>query len=159
MRKTKNITLFEDGRELKFLIKQMSAMNLARWCAHLTFALSRGGLALPGGEDPAVAAQTLKAHGLGGLLRALGGLDVDEMQPLMDELLACCYHLSEPGSMTQLTPGIVDSIISELPTLMKLAAASLELNLDFIVPEGSITDRFANPSGFHQAPATTPNAS
>ena len=158
MRKTKTITLIEDGQELKFLIKQMSAMGLTRWCAHLAFVLGKTDFELPGGADPADMANTLKERGLGRLLRGLSGLDVNDVQPLMDELLACCYHVSGPNSMTQLTPDIVDGIVGEMLTLLRLQGEALELNLGFMLPEGTVADLFASLSGSQTVQPTASSA-
>ena len=155
MRKTKNITLIEDGQELRFQIKQMSAMELARWCGQALCMLTGPGLAASRGEDPADFAALLEKHGKSGALRALMGLDMDKMQPLIDGLLACCSHISGPNSLTQLTPGVVDGIISDVRTLMRLLAESLEVNLGFLKPEGNpaAEPAAASPSG-SQAPET-----
>ena len=155
MRKIKNITLIEDGRELRFQIKQMSAMELARWCGQALCLLTGPGLAPSGGEDPADFAALLEKHGKSGALRALMGLDMDKVQPLIDGLLACCSHISGPNSLTRLTPDILDGIISDLGTLMRLLAEALAVNLDFFNPEGDQTasPAAASPSG-SQAPET-----
>ena len=150
MRKTKNITLIEDGRELRFQIKQMSAMDLARWCGRALCLLTGPGLDGGRGQDPADFAALLEKHGKPGALRALMGLDMDKVQPLIDDLLACCHHINGPNSLTQLTPDLLDGIISDLRTLMRLLAEALAVNLDFFNPEGEqkAGHMTACPSGF-----------
>ena len=164
MRKSKTVIFTENGQELKFLIKQMPAMQLARWCGQglSLFFNSRGGASgasgAPGVSDgpatpragaPEELAAQIQRYGNFQTLACTMALDMSHIQPLVDEMLTCCYHLSGPNSMTQLTPGVTDGIIGEVPTLLKLLTEAVALNLDFIWPEGTTMEETtsADPSG------------
>ncbi len=166
MRKNKTVIITENGQELKFLIKQMPAMQLARWCGQGLCLLfnSRGGASgasglscagalgdpgAPSANAPEEFTTQIQRYGNFETLACAMALDMANIQPLVDELLTCCYHLSGPNSMTQLTPGVSDGIIGELPTLLKLLAEALALNLDFLWPDGTPTEdtALADPSG------------
>lgn len=157
MRKTKNVTIIEDGQELRFLVKQMPATALSRWTTQAMLLLSRLGVDASR-NDPVGAAQVLRERGDGKLLCGLAGLSVDDLEPLQNDLLACCYHISGPNSMTRLTPDIVDSIVSDMCTLFKLENEALELNLGFMLPEGGLSGLFANPSGCQTTQPTSDKA-
>ena len=150
MRQTKHITLYEDGQELRFFIKQMPATELERWCIRAMGLLARGGFELPGTDDMSGLSEILRDQGTKGLLRILGHLDFEDIAPLLDALLGCCHHISGPNSMTQLTPDIVDGIISEMPNLRALRLEALSLNLGFSKPEGK--DAGASRAGLRQVP-------
>ena len=165
MRKSKTVIFTENGQELKFLIKQMPAMQLARWCgkglcllfnsrggASGAFAASDGPAAPRAGAPEELAAQ-IQRYGNFHTLACAMTMDMSNIQPLVDEMLTCCYHLSGPNSMTQLTPGVTDGIIGEVPTLLKLLTEAVALNLDFIWPEGTTMEETtsADPSGSQNA--------
>ncbi len=149
MRKTKNITLLEDGQELKFLIKQMSAMQLLRWSMQLAGLLGKSGLDVSGikPNDPRIIAEALNNHSQADVLQALGRLDLDDVQPLIDALLACCSHITGPNSLTRLDADLVDSIIGNPNTLTTLLGEAAMLNLGFWLPEGKLEDLGASLSG------------
>ena len=149
MRKTKNITLIEDGEELKFLVKQMSAMQLIRWTMKLTGLIGKAGLGVPQAKDndPAALTDALNAHGVKDVLAGLGRLEPDDVQPLIDGLLACCHHINGPNSLTQLTPDLLDGIINDPRTLTALLRESALLNLGFWLPVRDMADLRANLSG------------
>ena len=149
MRKTKNITLMEDGQELKFLIKQMSAMQLLRWTMQLAGLLGKSGLEVPGAKpnDPRIIAEALNTHGQAGILAALGRLGPDDIQPLIDGLLACCRHVTGPNSLTRLDAALVDSIIGNPHTLTALLREAAMMILDFWMAEGILEDLGASLSG------------
>ena len=155
MRQTKHVTYLEDGQELRFHIEQMSAMELIRWCAKLTALLSRSGLDAPAGGDPLDVAKMLHTREKSALLNFLTQLGSDEALELFNDLLACCHHISAPNSMTQLSPELVDGIISDPRTLLKLQGEALMLNLGFMLPEGAAKDLLANPSGFLKSKTLT----
>lgn len=132
MRKTKNVTIMEDGQEIKFHIKQMSATQLESWIIRALLLAGGSGLAVPEGADIQAAGAYLAGRGFG----ALGGLEYSKIEPLMNDLLACCYHITGDNSMTQLNPGVVDGIIGDVRTLFELRKEALALNLGFLGPEG-----------------------
>ncbi len=137
MRKTKSITLKDDGQELNFFIKQMSALETERWGVRLLKVLAKGDLDVPDLNDISSFSGLLLGDGLGKMIRAFGEADLGELYELLDDLLACCHHVSGPNSMTRLTPELTDSIISNVKTLFRLRQEAFMLNLGFIFPEGT----------------------
>ena len=137
MRKQKNITIIEDGQELRFTIKQMPASELEIWCLRLAGLFARSNLGLPVADGAMAIGEMLREKGLSGLLEALGRLEIDEIRPLLDGLLGCCQYISEPNSLTRLTPQVVDGIVSDVRSLFRLRKEALELNLGFLLPEGT----------------------
>ena len=131
MRKTKTIVLQEDGRELQFMIKQMSASQLEAWLIRAILLLSKSGAEVPEGTDLQAAGAYLAKRGLS----ALGDVNYEQVKPLLDDLLACCHHVTGANSTTQLSPTVVDSIIGDVKTLFTLRKEALMLNLGFLGPE------------------------
>ena len=137
MRKQKNITIIDDGQELRFVIKQMPASELEIWCLRLAGLFARGNLGMPMADGATAIGEMLREKGLAGLLETVGRFDVEELRPLLDGLLGCCRYVAEPNSLTRLTPQIVDGIVSDVRSLFLLRKEALELNLGFLLPEGT----------------------
>lgn len=138
MRKEKKIVLNDRGRELNFKIKEMSALQLERWIVKAGLLLAGSGIldaslaSGDAGDVMAKAGQVISDEGLSALTK----LDFDKAEPLLDDLLGCCYHVVEGGVETRLTPGIVDGIIEDVRTLFQLRKEALALNLGFFVNAG-----------------------
>jgi len=131
MRKEKMITLDDRGNKLTFRIKEMPAMKLESW-------LLKAGLLLAGSgmfdskdiSSPGEAIQKAGAVLSTGGVSALGGIDFDKLQPLLDDLLRCCVRV-DAGIEQEMTPEIVDGVIEDIRTLFALRKEALALNLDF----------------------------
>ena len=132
-RKEINITLQDGERSLNFKVKQMSATQLESWIIRAILALGKGGVDVPQGADIRAAGEYLSRHGLA----ALGRLDYEQVKPLLDELLTCCWHVTGQNSMTQLIPEVVDGILEDVCTLFKLRLEAIKLNLGFLGPEAA----------------------
>ena len=127
MRKEIVITLQDGENSLNFRIKQMSASQLESWIIRALLALGKGGMQVPDGADIKAAGAYLARNGLS----ALGGLSYDEVKPLLDEMLGCCWHITGANSATQLSPETVDGIIGDVKNLLKLRIEAAKLNLGF----------------------------
>ena len=138
MRKEKRIVLNDRGRELKFKIKEMSALQLERWIVKAGLLLAGSGIldaTMASGDAGDVIAKAGKVISNEGL-SALTKLDFDKAEPLLDDLLGCCSHIAEGGVETRLTSGIVDGIVEDVRTLFQLRKEALALNLGFFVNAG-----------------------
>lgn len=138
MRKEKRITVDDRGRELTFKVKEMSALQLERWIVKAGLLLAGSGIldstlaSKDAGDVMSKAGQVISEEGLSALTK----LDFDKAEPLLDDLLACCYHIVEGGVETRLTPGIVDGIIEDVRTLFTLRKEALALNFSFFTVAG-----------------------
>ena len=129
MRREKELVINDRGNELRFKIKEMSAIELDSWLTRRDLLFKRAGLDdnfLSGnerGESDNDSEQTSK-----------GCLEFEEVWSLLNEMLACCRRV-EAGIEQICTPGTVDGFIADVRTIQKLRMEALQLNLDFSEPE------------------------
>ena len=129
MRKEKIVTLQDREQKLTFRIREMTATRLESWMIRALLLLASSGGAAPGGTDLKSAGAFLAEHGLS----ALGSVDYDKAQPLLDELLGCCSRVVE-NVEERCAPETVDSYILDVQTLLKLRMEAIKLNLGFLKP-------------------------
>ena len=124
MRREKELLIKDRGNELRFKIREMSAIELDSWLTRLGLLRQKAGL-----KDnflPKSAQTPTEA-----LLSPTGCFEFEELWPLMNEMLACCRRVD--GGVEQIcTPNTVDSFIADVRTLDTLRMEALQLNLDFI---------------------------
>lgn len=130
MRKETIITLSDDGKELKFRVRQMSASHLYDYIIRLVLALSHSGLKLTDGDeaDLSKVGEHIMANGL----QALRGVEHGMAKPLLDEMLACCSRISDSGVEQVVTPDSLDGFISDPRTIFKLQFEAAKLNFGFL---------------------------
>ncbi len=134
-RKEVIVNIQDDKHELTFRIKQMPATQLESWIIRAALVLAGAG----GGNEfeemkvikDGQEAGTYLANNLGRILPRLGSLDYEKAKPLLDELLACCWHKIDKYEQ-HCTPEYIDSIIQDVRTLFKLRVEALKVNLDFL---------------------------
>lgn len=132
MRNTKTIEIESEGRDKgkTFLVTEMPASKLERWSA-------RALVAVLGGNVPAdiqMAAKVSSAAAFASVLnKVLSGLQWDALEPLYSEMLDCIAYVPDPSkkATVQLKVSNVDNFIEEVPTLLKLRLAVLEVNFGF----------------------------
>ncbi len=127
MRREKELIVNDRGRELRFKIVEMSAIELDSWLTRMSLLRGKAGLSenfFPkGGEaetDP--------------VSMAMGAVDFEQIWPLMNEMLACCRRV-DAGIEQICTPESVGGFIEDVRTLNILRTEALQLNLDFSEPE------------------------
>lgn len=128
MRKSTTIHLEDDGKNLTFRITQMSATQQERWQNRLIMLLTGADLNL----DELI--KRLKKGEYEAILKLIGSVGYDKIEPLYDELLSCVAHVPDPnnpGFAVQLTPENVDTIVGEWQNLYKLRIAALKNNYSF----------------------------
>ncbi len=123
------IEIDDRGQMLTFKIKEMSAIQLERWLIRALLLIAGSGTGVPDGSDLKATGAFLADKGLA----ALGNIDMDKAQPLLDELLACCARVIE-NVEERCTPESV-GYIQDVKTLFALRTEAVKLNLGFLLPE------------------------
>lgn len=116
MLKEKTITLTDNGKQLTFKVKQMPAMQRAKWasCAALILAAS--------GKEV-----DLNRLDLNAIIGALGVLEYNRIEPLLKELLACCWRVVDRAE-TQVMPETCEAYIEDEMTIFTLYGEAFKLN-------------------------------
>ena len=109
-----------------FLITEMSAMQALKWGGKAVIALINAGIQLPDGSGQ---------MGFAGLIGVAfselkNGLEWDQVEPLMDELMTCVKIIPNPEN-TNITRGLIESDIEEVSTLAKLQSEVFKLHVNF----------------------------
>ena len=117
-------------QKLTFKIREMPATRLESWIIRALLLVAGSGAQVPDGADIKAAGAFLAEKGLA----ALGNLDFDKAEPLLDELLGCCSRVVEKVE-ERCTPESVDAYIMDVTTLFKLRMEAIKLNLGFLGPE------------------------
>lgn len=146
MRNKIQIQLIDDGTPLDFEITQMSATRKESWILRALLLLSEGAgrinIDLSGESDINGLMSELGKKGLG----IFSGITPEKVQPLLDDLLACCSRVM--GQSRQLcTPATVDGYISDVKTLFRLRVESFKVNFpDFFTEKLSTEEGKEKPS-------------
>ena len=134
MRKEKIVELHDGDNILTFKIKQMSASAQEEWIVRIILLVlgTEAGTKALGSADM----QNLqsKVTDVNELIKLLGQLKFDDVKPLYNQLLDCCYYVPDAGNMnfvTKLNINNADSIISSFQTLFKLRVEALKVNFGF----------------------------
>jgi hypothetical protein len=148
MRKELTLTIDTPGRDVNktFYIREMSAMKAERWAARALLALLKSGVDIP--EDVAQA-------GLAGVaaigLRAFGGINFADAEPLLAEMMSCVQIVPDI-SRPQVRRAVIEDDIEEVATLLRLREEVLSLHLGFSL--GAYRSKLMAAS---QTVRTTPN--
>jgi hypothetical protein len=129
-RKESIITIQDRDQELTFKIREMAATKLESWIIRALLLVAGSGAQVPDGSDIKKAGAFLAEKGL----TALGNIDFEKAQPLLDELLGCCSRVVERVE-ERCTPESVDNYILDVTTLFRLRMEAIKLNLGFLGPE------------------------
>jgi hypothetical protein len=127
MRKELTITIDTPGRDVNktFYIKEMSALKAERWATRALLALLKSNVDIP--EDIAQAGMAgVAAVGL----RAFGGIDFSNAEPLLAEMLACVQIIPD-ASRPMVRRALVEDDIEEVTTLLRLREEVLSLHTGF----------------------------
>lgn len=126
MRKTKIVTIERDGRDKgkSFLVTEMPAVQAEKWAARVFLAMAHSGVEVP---------PNIIDAGIAGIavmgLRSLQGVNFEEAEPLLDEMMTCVRYA--PDGKQELARPLVESDIEEVPTILKLRAEVFQLHVDF----------------------------
>lgn len=136
MRKEIIVNLTDDGNELTFKIKQMSAIKQERWINKVLI-LAAGSNVLSGMFSSfklSGLSNQLKNMDIDKFLDMFGKLDYEKIEPLYNELLECCSYVPDKNNLnftTALNADNADSIIGDVQTLYKLRLEALKINFNF----------------------------
>ncbi len=130
-RKEAIVTLMDDGQEYTFSIRQMAVSGAIDWGTRAIVALAKGGAEFPDGLGFDEAIQHIASSGPSAVVKTLGGLDPDDVRPLLDVLLGCCSRVVG-NHKEKCTHDLVDNYLVEPKTLISLYAEAFKIN--FMTP-------------------------
>lgn len=113
-----------------FVVSQMSLIQGDRWANRVALALCKSGVDVHGLTGGDGFKGMLDMTGVINVsLKALGGVEDEIAQRLLDELLSTIKVKLPDGSTRSL---LIESDISGIDTLWKLRIESIKINLDFL---------------------------
>ena len=127
MRKTTDIIIRENDKDLKFRIRQMSATESESWTFRLLMLLAQG--AGKGSINDLKETTDLSA-----VVSLLGNVPFEKIEELLADLLKCCSIIKDNMEIS-LTPESVDGFIEERNTLIKLRVEAFKFNNFFQMPD------------------------
>lgn len=115
----------ENGKDAGkvFKVKEMPALQMDRWAMRALCLLGRS-------EENGVVG-LLQIKNLSELLSSFSRVDYEKAEPLLVELLECCYFMKD-GTPVQLKPSFVDGILEDWTTITRLRIEALKVNLGFL---------------------------
>src|SRR3954449_6524728 len=140
-RKELTLTIDTPGRDVNktFFIREMSATKAERWATRALLALLKSGIEIP--DDIAQA-------GLAGVaamgLRAFGGIDFADAEPLLAEMLSCVQVIPD-ASRPMVKRALIEDDIEEVSTLLRLREEVLSLHTGFSLRDFRSKLTAANP--------------
>lgn len=129
MRKTKNLTIKDNGNEIKFKLIALSAMQQQRWLAKAFTTLAESGLLEMdvSSLDLSQIINAIKAKGLG----FLGRLDSDKINDLLVELVSKTAQKMSGAGVTELTESELEKTFENIRSLVELEKECFNISFDF----------------------------
>ena len=129
MRKTKNITIVDNGNELKFKLIALSAMQQQRWIAKAFTTLAESGLLEVdvNSLDLNQIVNAIKAKGLG----FIGRLDSDKINDLLIELVSKPAKRMNGAGFTELNERELENTFESIKALIELEKECFNISFDF----------------------------
>ena len=143
MLKEKTITINDNGNNLTFKIRQLTATKQEEL-------IIKALLLLANKEVGDVSVDNLRENpqrlvNLKMLLGALEKVDFLKIKEIADELLGCCYRVV--GKMEErCTPETVDGYVEDFRTLFMLKKEAFMLSFDFFGEDGNSRDTASKPT-------------
>lgn len=143
MLKEKTITINDNGNNLTFKIRQLTATKQEEL-------IIKALLLLANKEVGDVSVDKLRENpqqlvNLKMLLGALEKVDFLKIKEIADELLGCCYRVV--GKMEErCTPETVDGYVEDFRTLFTLKKEAFMLSFDFFEEDGNSQDTASKPT-------------
>ena len=143
MLKEKTITINDNGNNLTFKIRQLTATKQEEL-------IIKALLLLANKEVGDVSVDNLRENpqqlvNLKMLLGALEKVDFLKIKEIADELLGCCYRVV--GKMEErCTPETVDGYVEDFRTLFTLKKEAFMLSFDFFGEDGNSRDTASKPT-------------
>jgi len=129
------VKITAEGRDQNklFHITEMPAMQAERWATKAFLALARSGDKI---------ADEIASSGLAGVaalgMKAFAGLNYDDAEPLLHEMLLCVECIPDASS-PNFKRNLVDNDIEEVATLIKLRIDVFKLHINFSTPDARST--------------------
>jgi hypothetical protein len=126
-RRIKDVTIDKEGRDIGkvFRIRELPASQAERWALRAFLGIAKAGIEIP--DD--VAAMGMAGIALMGI-RALSGIDFNEAEILMAEMMSCVVFVPD-ASRPQVTRPLVEDDIEEISTRLQLRKEILSIHVDF----------------------------
>jgi len=127
-RKTETIVIEDEGRDKGkvFVITELSSYAAEKWALRALLALTKAGFELPDG------AQSAGMAGMASVgFEALGNLDFDVAEPLLDEMWQCIKFKPSEGAMPRAVLQGDNGDIEEVKTRISLRMAVFKLHVGF----------------------------
>jgi len=126
-RRIKDVTIDKEGRDIGkvFRIRELPASQAERWALRAFLGIAKAGIEIP--DD--VAAMGMAGIALMGI-RALSGIDFNEAEILMAEMMSCVVFVPD-ASRPQVTRPLVEDDIEEIATRLQLRKEILSIHVDF----------------------------
>lgn len=122
----------EDGRDAgkTFRIVEMGAIQADKWVTKALLLLGKSEFNIG----------VLNHMSFEEILKALSKCDYEQVEKLLNELLACC-SFNKDGVSVPMKGDMVDSVIEEWTTVMRLRIEALKVNLGFLEQDVESTSK------------------
>lgn len=132
MRKEVFVTLQDGGNDVMFRITQMPAMQQARWTSKALIMLAgTGAVTNLNMFEVNKLQKQFEKDGIKMLVDLIGKLEFEKVEPLLNELLACCAHVPDKTKrnfVVNMTADNLDSVIGDFQNVYKLAIEAFKVN-------------------------------
>lgn len=144
MRKTKTVIIpdspeFRRDQKKQFYLTEMSAARAEKWAARAFLALAHSGTEVP----PDIVNSGFAGIAILGL-RSLTGLQFEEAEPLLDEMMGCVQYVPDPKNpLIMRSPMDEADDIEEVATRVFLRTEVFQLHVDFSIADALAESRSA----------------
>ena len=137
MRKSIEVTITEDGNPIVFRIQQMSATEQERWIIGVGLAIAgcAGAYTDIGDDISGGAIMGMIEKDPFRFLSLLSGLKQETIQPLLEDLIACCYHKVGAAEI-RCSYENIDGVLTDVFNLLRLKVEALKLNFSELARRG-----------------------
>ena len=136
-RKVKIVKIEKEGRDFAkvFRITEMPSLQAEKWAMRALQGLIQSGVDVPENFAAMPMAQMASVG-----IKALGGIPLDILDPLMDQVMACVEYIPNPSKPDFALPlGVDDNDIEEVATRIQLKKETLFLHIGFFTTEADPT--------------------
>lgn len=126
MRKKERVFIDDGQVKLEFNVSQMSATQLESFIVRCLLLMAKSG------TDPQAVLDAMTKNNLAPVMTLLGSIGYDEVQPILNELLACCERVVPGGGFEQCQKTTLDGYVSSPLTIFKLYGHAARVNFSFL---------------------------
>lgn len=123
MIREKYITINDNGNDLKFVIRQMTATAAFDFIVDAAIALADTEGAKFNMFDISEIVEHLKKNGMA----SFRGIKKDKLDGLMSTMMGCCSRVVD-NTEIECTPGVIDGFVSDFKTIFTLHTEALKIN-------------------------------